>query len=162
MKRSPAQFFCGDDFTCGGFHQGRSAQEDGSLFVDDDGFVSHGGHVCTTGGTRSHDRGELWDPSCRHGGLVVEDAAKVFTVGEHVVLIGQVRSPGVHEVDAWEFVFTCDFLCAQVFFDGHGVVRTAFDRGVVGHDHADTPVDQSHTGDDAGTRRVVVVHAIGC
>ena len=71
----------------------------------------------------------------RHRRLVVEDAAEVLAVGEHVVLQRQERAAGVDEVDARQPVVQRDLLRAQVLLDRHRVVRAALDGGVVGDDH---------------------------
>src|SRR5699024_2195498 len=131
-----AQFLGRDDLSGGGLHQRRPAQEDGALITDDDGFVAHGGYVGASGGARTQDRGDLRDTFLRHGGLVVEDAAEVFPVGEDLVLHGQEGATGVGEVDTGEPVVQRDLLGAQMLFDRHRVVAAAFDRGVVGA-HAD-------------------------
>ena len=107
-----AQVFGGDHFTCGGFHQGRASEEDGALVLDDDGFVAHGGHIGATRRARAHDHGDLRNARCAHIGLVVEDAAKVITVREHLVLIGQVRATRVHQIDAGQAVLHRDLLRA--------------------------------------------------
>jgi hypothetical protein len=85
-----AQVFGGDDFAGGGLHQRRAAQEDGALVLDDDGLVAHGRHVGAAGRARTHHHRDLRDALRAHVGLVVEDAAEVVAVGEHLVLVGQV------------------------------------------------------------------------
>ena len=58
-------------------------------------------------------------------------------------------------------VFGGDFLGAEVFLDGDGVVGAAFDGGVVGDDDAFAAGDPADTGDDAGGGNVGAVHAVG-
>src|SRR5690606_20173398 len=143
-----AEFFRGDDFAGGGFHERGPAEEDGALVADDDGFVAHGGHVGAAGSAGAEDRGDLRDAALRHGGLVVEDAAEVVAVGEDFVLHGQERAAGVDEVDARQVVVQGDFLGAEVFFDGHRIVAAAFDGGVVGDDEGFASGEASDGGDD--------------
>ena len=159
-----AEFFRGDDFAGGGFHERGPAEEDGALVADDDGFVAHGGHVGAAGSAGAEDRGDLRDAALRHGGLVVEDAAEVVAVGEDFVLHGQERAAGVDEVDARQVVVQGDFLGAEVFFDGHRIVAAAFDGGVVGDDDGFASGDASDAGDDPCGGCVVpvgAVHAVG-
>jgi hypothetical protein len=40
-------------------HERGTAQENGSLLLDDNGLVRHGGYVCASRGTGSHDNGNL-------------------------------------------------------------------------------------------------------
>ena len=94
-------------------------------------------------------------------GLVVEDPAEVLAVGKHLVLARQERAAGVDEVDAGQPVLPGDLLCAQVLLDRNRVVGTAFDRRVVGHDHALATGDPADAGDDAGPGAFVVVHPVG-
>src|SRR4051812_17987338 len=54
-----------------------------------------------------------------------------------------------------------DLLSAQVFFDRHGIIGAAFDRRVVGDDDTLLPFDQPNTSDNAGRRRIIVVHIPG-
>ena len=161
MQSTAAELFSCDDFTGCGLHQRRAAQEDCALFVDDDRFVSHRRNVGTTGGTGAHDGGQLRNAGSGQGRLVVEDAAEVLTVREDIVLVGQVGAAGVHQVDAGKLVFARNFLGAQVLLDGHRVVGSALDRGVVGDDHAGAAGNHADAGDDSRTRAVVVVHAVG-
>ena len=57
-----------------------------------------------------------------HVGLVVEDAAEVLAIREHLVLVRQVGAARVDEVDAGQAVLLGDLLRAQVLLDGHRVV----------------------------------------
>src|SRR6266516_861388 len=51
-----------------------------------------------------------------------------------------------------------NFLSAQVFLDGHGIVGATLDGSVIGDDHAFLPFDHADTGDDTCRRRLVLVH----
>ena len=103
---------------------------------DDHRLVAHRRHVRAARRARAEHRGDLRDAAGRHRGLVVEDAAEVVAVGEHLVLGGQEGAAGVDEVDARQPVLQRDLLGAQVLLDRHRVVRAALDGGVVGDDHA--------------------------
>ena len=70
-------------------------------------------------------------------------------VGKHFVLHRQKRTSGIHEVNAGQVVFMSHCLCPNVLFDRHGVVRTAFNGGIVGHEQALTAVNHADTRDDS-------------
>ena len=91
-----AQVLGGHNFSNRRLHQGRTAQENGALVFHDDGLVAHGRHIRPAGGAAAHDHRNLRDALGAHIGLVVEDAAKVLFVGEHIVLVGQVGAARVH------------------------------------------------------------------
>ncbi|MCY1433458.1 hypothetical protein D9M71_494860 [compost metagenome] len=84
----------------------------------------------------------------------------MLAVGEHFILARQVGAARVHQVQAGQAVLLGDGLGAQVFLHGQGVVGTAFDRGVVGHDHAFHAFDPADAGDHASGRHVFAVHLI--
>ncbi len=149
-----------DDLAGRGLHERRAREEDRALVADDDRLVAHRRHVRAAGRARAHHDGDLRDPLRAHVGLVEEDAAEVVAVREDVVLQRQERAAGVDEVDARQMVLLGDLLRAQVLLDRHRVVRAALHRRVVRDDHAFDAVDAADAGDDAGRRRVVVVHAV--
>ena len=156
-----AELFGGGDLAGGGSDEWWAAEEDGAGAADDDGFVAHGGDVGAAGGARAHDGGNLGDAEGAHARLVVEDAAEVVFIGKDVVLEWEEGAAGIDEVDAGEVVLFGDFLGAEVFFDGEGVVGAALDGGVVGDDDAGVAGDEADAGDDAGGWDVIVVDAIG-
>ena len=86
-----AQVFSADDLADGRLDQGRAGQENRALVLDDDGFITHGRHVGAASGTRTHHHRDLRNALGRQVGLVEEDAAEVFAVRKHLVLIGQIR-----------------------------------------------------------------------
>ncbi len=160
MQVAAAEFLRGDDLAGGGLHQRRPAEEDGALVADDDGLVAHRGHVGAARGARAEDRGDLRDALGAHGGLVVEDAAEVLAVGEHLVLPRQERPAGVDQVQARQLVLQRDLLGPQMLLHRHRVVGAALDGGVVGDDHALAAGHPSDAGDHPGTGALVVVHAV--
>ena len=127
----------GRDFLAGRrFHERRPAQEDRPGALDDDRFVGHRRHVGAARRARSHDDGDLRNPLGRHARLVEEDAAEVIAIGEHLRLQRQERAAGIDQVDAGQAVLQRDLLRADVLLDRHRKVGAAFDRRVVGDDHA--------------------------
>ena len=161
MQVAAAEVLGGDDLAGGGLHQRRAAEEDRALVADDDGLVAHRRHVGAARGARAEHRGDLRNALGAHGRLVVEDAAEVVAVGEHLVLARQERAAGVDEVDARQPVLQRDLLCAQMLLDRHRVVGAALDRRVVGDDHALAPGHPADAGDDSRAGALVVVHAVG-
>jgi len=117
--------------------------------------------LCTAGGAQAHNDGDLGDTIGRHSGLVVEDAPEVVAVREDFVLPWQVGAAGVYQVDAGQAVGFSNFLGAQVFFDGQGVVAAAFDGRIVGDDHAFGAADPADAGDYAGGVDVFAVDVVG-
>lgn len=158
MHIGAAEVFGADHLTGGGFYQRRAGEEDRCLLAHHDRFVGHGRHIRTASGARPHHHGDLRDALRAHVGLVEEDPAEVFAVREYFVLAWQVGAARVHQVNAWQAVLQGDGLRAQVLFHCQRVVRTAFDRGVVGHDHAFHAFDAADTRYHARSRHVFAVH----
>ncbi len=144
------QGFCADLLTGGGLDQGRARQKEGGLLPDHDGLVRHGGHIGAPGGTEPHHHRQLGDALGRHASLVVEDAAKMLPVGEHLVLHGQEGAAGIHQIEAGEAQPLGDGLGTQVLFHREGVVGAALHGGVIHHQHAQAPRDPADAGDEAG------------
>ena len=136
------------------FHQRRAAEEDGALVGHDDRLVAHGRHVGPAGGARSEHGRDLGDAGGRQVGLVVEDAAEVVPVGEHLVLGRQERPARVDQVDAREPVLAGHLLGPEVLFDRDGVVGAPLDGGVVGDDDAAPARTPGRPGDDPGRRGI--------
>ena len=91
----------GRDLLAGrGLHERGAGEEDRALVLHDHGFVAHCGHVGAARGARAHHHGDLGNQERRHARLVVEDAAEVVAVGEHLGLQRQERATGVDEVHA--------------------------------------------------------------
>ena len=161
VQFSATEIFRGDHFAGSGLHQRRAAEKDGALVADDHRLVAHRRDVRAAGRARSQHGGDLRDALGAEFSLVVEDPAEVLAVGKHLVLAGQEGAAGVDEIDAGQPILPGNLLRAQVLFDRNRVVGTAFDRRVVGHDHAFATGDPADTGDDAGPRAFVVVHPVG-
>jgi hypothetical protein len=128
------------------------------LVFHNDGFVAHGRHIRTACRAATHHHRDLRQPLGAHIGLVKEDAAKVVAVGEHLVLVGQVSTARVHQVNARQVVLLRNFLRTQMLLHREGVIRAAFHGGVVAHNHAVHTADAADAHDQASARCVVVVH----
>ncbi|KWV85103.1 hypothetical protein PFLmoz3_05251 [Pseudomonas fluorescens] len=131
------------------------------MLAHHDRFVGHGRHVGAAGGARAHHHGNLRNALGAHIGLVEEDPPEMLTVGEHLVLARQVGAAGVHQVDTRQAVLLGDGLGAQVFFNGQRVIGAAFDRGIVGHNHAFDAFHPADAGNHPGSRDVFAIHLVG-
>jgi len=89
---SASQIFSRDLFTSGGLDKRRTSQKDRSLLLNNNTFVGHGRHICTTSCAGSQDNSHLRNAHRRHVGLVVEDTSKVLSIGEDIQLTRQVGS----------------------------------------------------------------------
>ena len=150
-----------DHLAGGGLHQRRAAEEDGALPFDDDALVAHRRHIGAAGGAGAHHHGDLRNAERGQRRLVVEDAAEVLAVREHLGLVRQVGAAGIDQVDARQPVLARDLLGAQVLLHRHRIVGAALDGGVVADDHAFAAFDAADAGDQAGAVDGVVVHAAG-
>ena len=84
----------------------------------------------------------------------------MLAVREHFILTRQVGAARIHQVNAGQPVLLGNGLCPKVLFDRQRVVRTAFDRSVVGHNHAFHTFNPTDPGDNAGCRDVFAVHLV--
>ena len=160
MHVGAAQFLGGHHFAGGRLHQRRAAEEDRALFAHDHRFIAHGRHVGAAGGAAAHHAGDLRNALRRQVGLVVEDAAEVVAVGEHLVLQRQEGATGIDQVDAGQVVLLGDLLRAQVLLHRHRVIGAALDRGVIGHDHALHAAHPADAGHHARSGHGVFIHAM--
>ncbi len=96
MYLGAPQGFCADLLAGGGLDQRWPRQKEGGLLPDHDRLVRHGGHIGAAGGAEPHHHRQLGDALGRHASLVVEDAAKMLPVGEHLVLHRQKGAAGIH------------------------------------------------------------------
>ena len=127
---------------------------------DDDGFVGHRGHVRAACRARAHNRGNLRDALRRETRLIEEDAAEMFAIREDLGLHRKKCAARIDEVDARQPVLQGDLLRAQMFLHRHRVIRAAFHRRIVSNNDDIPARHDADAGDDAGARRVVLVHAI--
>ncbi len=161
MHVGAAQFLRAHHLAGRRLHQRRAAEEDGALVLDDDGLVRHRRHIGAAGGAGAHHHGDLRNAQRRQRRLVVEDAAEMLAVGEHLGLRRQIGAAEVDQIDAGQPVLARDLLRAQMLLHRHRIIGAALDGGVVGHDHAFAAFDAADAGDDAGGVDVAVVHAVG-
>ncbi len=153
-----AQFFGGDFLAGRCLHQGRAGQENRPRAVDDDRFVRHRRHIGAAGRARPHDHRDLRNPLGRHPGLVEEDSPEVLAIGEHLGLERQERAARIDQVDAGQAILERHLLGADVLLDRDREVGAALHRRVVGDDQDLAPGYAANARDEAGRRRLVVVH----
>ena len=161
VQIAAAELLGGHHLTGRRLHQRRAAKEDGALVAHDDGLVAHRGHVSATRGAGSEHRGDLRDALRAEVGLVEEDAAEVFAVGEDLVLSRQEGAAGIDQVDARQPVLARNLLRAKVFLDRDRVVGATLHRRIVGDDHAFAARHPADACDHARAGAFVVVHAVG-
>ena len=142
-------------------HQGRAAEEYGSLVLDDDGLVAHRRNVGAARRTRPHDHRHLRDVARRQPRLVVENSPEVFPVGKDFILHGQIGAAGIGEIYAGKVVFERDLLGAQVLLDRERIVGAALDRGVVGDNHAFRSVNPPDAADQTRRGHRMIVDFVG-
>ena len=157
---SPTELLRRDHLSDRGLHQRRTTEEDRALAAHDDRLVAHRRYVGATRGARSEHRGELRDALGRHPCLVEEDATEVVAVGEDLVLLGEERPAGIHQVEARQTVLTCDLLSPQMLLDRHREVGAALHGRIVADDHHVPAVHQSDAGDHSGARSFAVVEPV--
>ena len=63
--------------------------------------------------------------------LIVENAAKVLAIWEHIGLTGEIGSARIDQINTWKVVLLCNFLSAQVLLHSHGVIGASLDGGIV-------------------------------
>ena len=158
MDVGAAEILGAHDLADRGLHQRRAGEEDRALLAHDHRLVAHRRHIGAARGARAHDHGDLRDALRRHVGLVVEDAAEMVLVGEHLRPLRQVGAAGIDQIDAGKPVLHRHFLGAEMLLHRHRIVGAALHRGVVAHDHAFDAADPADAGDHARARRLVVVH----
>src|SRR5690606_13219566 len=132
VRGRSAQSLVVDGFSDGGFNKITARKENASGFIDDKRFITHNGEVRASRHTTSHNCGDLGDSHAAHYGIVAEDSAKVFFIGEDFVLHRQIDSGAVDQVEDWKTVFNGDFLRAKVFLSGYREPRSGLNGGIIG------------------------------
>ena len=100
-------------------HQRRAAEKNRALLLDDDRLVGHRGDIGAARRARAHHDRDLRDAGRGHARLIVEDAAEMLAVGEHLGLMRQVGAAGIDEIDARQRVLRRDLLRAQMLLHRH-------------------------------------------
>ena len=162
MHIGATQILGTDDLTGSRLDQGRAGEKDGRLLAHHDGFIGHCRHIGAAGGTGPHDHGNLRNTPGTHVRLVVEDPAKVLAIGKYLVLARQVGPAGVDQIDARQAVLLGNRLGAQMLLHRQRIIGAAFDRRIVGDNHAFHTLDAANTGNQPACRNILAVHLVGC
>ncbi len=162
MDVGSAQFLCSHHFTGGGLYQGRSAEEDRTLVLDDDRLVAHRRHIGSPCRAASHDDGDLRNAFRRHGRLIVKDASEMIPIRKDLVLPGQVRSAGIDKIDAGQAVLPGNLLGAQMLLHRERIVGAALHSWIIGDDHAFAAAHPPDTSEDASGRYGFVIDPVCC
>ena len=162
VQIAAAQILGGDFLARCGLHQRRAGEEDRALIAHDHALVRHGGNISAARGARPHHAGNLRDAERAHIGLIEEDPPEVVAVGEDLRLMRQVRTAGVHQIDARQAVLLRNLLRAQVLLHRHRVIGAALHGRVIAHDHALPPRNAPHPADDRCAADVAFIHPVGC
>ena len=150
MHICTAQIFGADNFAGGRLHQGWATQKDRALVFDDNAFVRHGGYIGTTRRATAHDNSHLGNTLSRHVGLVEEYSTKVFAVGKDLILVWQICATGIDQIYTRQIILRSNFLGTKVFFDGQGIISSAFYRCVIADNNALLPFYPTNTRDHPG------------
>ena len=81
----------------------------------------------------------------------------MLLVREYLILPWQEGTSGINQVNAGQVIFERYFLCAQMFFNGHGIISTAFDSCVICYNHYFYSGNTADTGNYSGSRNIVII-----
>ena len=81
-------------------------------------------------------------------------------VGKYLILLRQVRAATVDQVNAGQVILFGDFLCAQMFFHGHGEIAAALHRGIITDDDTFLSRHPANAGDHPGGGHILAIHVI--
>ena len=82
-------------------------------------------------------------------------------IGENPVLLWQIGTAAIHQIEAGQPVLGCDFLGADVFLHGFVIERPTLHCRIVGDHNAGQPVDDPDTGHDSRTGHLAPVLTVG-
>ena len=157
MHIAAAQILCADHFTRRCFDQRRAGQENCPLLFYNNRHIRHRRHIGPACGTGAHHHSDLRDAPGAHLRLIVEDAPKMIAIRKHLVLVGQVRAAGIHQIHAGQVAFRRNLLGAQMLFHGHRIIGAALHRGIVADDHHVAPMHTPHARNHTRRRRGPVI-----
>ena len=135
MHFSAAQILSRHNLTRRSLDKRRTGQENRTLLFHNDRHIRHRRHISAPSRARSHHNRNLRNAFSTHLRLIVKNSAKVVTIGKHLVLIGQVRTPTVDQINAWQTVLFGNLLRAQVLFHRHRVICATLHRRIITNDH---------------------------
>ncbi len=161
MHFRPAKVLCRDHLSCRRLHQWRTSEKDRALVSHDNTLIAHGGYIGAPRRTGSHDNGDLRDTERGHVRLIIKTPAKMITIGEHILLVRQVRPAGIDEIDAGKPVFERNFLRPQMLLHSQRVISTTLHRCIIADDNTFAPLDAANAGNDTGGMNIAAIHIPG-
>ena len=81
----------------------------------------------------------------------------MVSIGENLILIGQVGTATIHQIQAGQMTFFCDLLRAQMLFHAHWVIGSRLHRGIVANDHTVPTVHLTNARDQPGRWRIAII-----
>ena len=84
----------------------------------------------------------------------------MIAVGEHLVLSRQEGAAAFDQVDAGQCVVRRDLLGPQMLLHGERIIGSAFDRGIIGHDHALAGRYPPDPGNEPRARQFLAIHTL--
>ncbi len=135
----PTQGFVVHHFIGGHFHQGRSGQEDLGLILDEDGVIAHAGHIGPAGCAVAKDHGDGGHTGLGAAGDLAEAGPAVV---EDALLLGQVGTGRLHQVDAGQLILEGDLAQAETLLQGGVIYRSALVGTHIADAHAQATAHQ--------------------
>ena len=155
MHCRAAQFFRVRLLPDGRLHQRRPGQKQ-SRALGHQHRIGHHRQIGAAGYAHAHDGRDLRNAQRTHHRVVAKDAAEIVGIWEHIFLQGQKHARRIHKVERGNAVLHGDGLRAQHLLRRHGEKCAGLYRGVVGHDHAQTPAHFPQSRNDARAWRAAI------
>ncbi len=151
-------------FANGSFNKVTARQKNGAVVFDHQCFVAHYGQVGPACNAGTHYGCNLCYAQCTHFCIVSEYPAKMFLVGEYLVLHRQVHTCTIHQVNNGQPVFHGNFLHPQILLACYGKPCTCLNRLVVGHNYTLPAAYITNTGNGTtcGAAALRFVHLEPC
>ncbi len=161
MHLRPAQILGRDHLPRCRLYQRRTGEKDCALIADDDAFIAHGRNIGPARRAGSHDNRDLRNAEGGHIRLIIEAAAEMIAIREHILLVRQVGPARVNQIDTGEMVLQRHFLRPEMLLHRQRIVSPALHRRIVADDDAFAPLDPADTGDDPGGMDIPAIHIPG-
>ena len=166
MDIAPAQIFSSHDLPGSGLDQRWSPKKNRALMHDDDGFITHRRDIRPASGAGPHNHSDLRNAFGRHGCLIIKNPTKMIPIRKHFILIRQVGTTGIDQIQARQIVLISNFLRAQMFFNRDRIIGAALDGRVITHDDTFLTRHPSDTRNNTGGRRsshamLILIHVVG-
>ena len=94
----------------------------------------------------------LLNAQATHAGLIIKNAAKIVFIGKNFILHGQESTTRIDQINAGQMIALGYFLGPQMFFHSYGKVGAAFDRRIIGDNHAGSAMHHADASDYSSRR----------